>query len=89
MIDNTCGFEQMSFIDGLSGYNQIKMHHDDEKHASFRTPLGVYYYTVVPFRLKNVGATYQNTMNAIFHEHICKIMEYYVDDITVNWHAIT
>ena len=25
MIDNTCGFERMSFIDGFSGYNQIKM----------------------------------------------------------------
>ena len=25
MIDNTCGFERMSFIDGFSGYNQIKI----------------------------------------------------------------
>ena len=25
MIDNTCGFERMSFMDGFSGYNQIKM----------------------------------------------------------------
>ena len=24
MIDNTCGFERMSFMDGFSGYNQIK-----------------------------------------------------------------
>ncbi|MFG1569959.1 hypothetical protein ACDT16_13830, partial [Staphylococcus aureus] len=26
MIDNTCGFERMSFMDGFSGYNQIKMY---------------------------------------------------------------
>jgi len=32
MIDNTCGFEQMSFMDGFSGYNQIKIYSDDEKH---------------------------------------------------------
>ena len=25
MIDNTCGFEMMSFMDGFSGYNQIKI----------------------------------------------------------------
>ena len=25
MIDNTCGFERMSFMDGFSGYNQIKI----------------------------------------------------------------
>ena len=42
MIDNTCGFERMSFMDGFSGYNQIKIYPDDEKHTSFRTPLGVY-----------------------------------------------
>jgi len=40
MIDNTCGFEKMSFMDGFSGYNQIKMHPYDEKHTSFKTLLG-------------------------------------------------
>ena len=35
---------------------------DDEKHTSFRTPLGVYCYTVMPFGLKNAGATYQRAM---------------------------
>ena len=40
MIDNTRGFERISFMDGFSGYNQIKMYPDDEKHTSFRTPLG-------------------------------------------------
>ena len=30
MIDNTCDFERMSFMDGFSGYNQIKMYPDDE-----------------------------------------------------------
>ena len=70
MIDNTCGFERMSFMDGFSGYNQIKMYPDDEKHTSFRIPLGVYCYTVIPFGLKNAGATYQRAMNTIFHEHI-------------------
>jgi len=58
MLDNTCGFKQISFIDGFSEYNQIKMYPDNEKHTSFRTPLGVYFYTVMPFGLKNEGATY-------------------------------
>ena len=83
MIDSTCGFERMSFMDGFSGYNQIKMYPDDEKHTSFRTPLGVYCYTVMPFELKNAGAMYQRAMNAILHEYI-KTVEYYVDDIKVK-----
>jgi len=87
MIDNTCRFERMSFIDGFSGYNEIKIYPDDEKHTSFRTPLGLYCYTVMPFGLKNAGATYQRAMNAIFHEHIRKTVECYVDDIVVKSRA--
>jgi len=72
IIDNTYEFERMSFIDGFSGYNQIKMYLRDEKHTSFRTPLGVYCYTVMPFGLKNTGATYQRAMSIIFRDHLRK-----------------
>ena len=58
MIDNTCDFERMPFMDGFSVYNQIKMYPDDEKRTSFWTPLGVFCYTVMLFGLKNTGATY-------------------------------
>jgi len=44
MIDNTCGFKRISFMDGFSGYNQIKMYPEDERYTSFQTPLG---YTVI------------------------------------------
>ena len=74
-------------MDGFSGYNQIKMYPGDEKHTSFRTPLEVYYYTVMPFELKNAGATYQRVMNAILHEHICKTVECYVNDIAIKSRA--
>jgi len=77
----------MSFIDIFSGYNQIKMYPDDDKHTSFRIPLGLYCYTVMPFRLKNAGVTYQRVMNAFFHEHIRKRVEYYIDDIAVKSRA--
>jgi len=82
MIDITCGIERMSFMDGFSGYNQIKMYPDDEKHTSLRTPLGAFCYTVCLW-LKNAGATYQRAIKIIFHEHIRKTMECYVDDIVM------
>ena len=50
-------------------------------------PQGVYCYTVMPFGLKNVGATYQQAMNTIFHEHIRKTVECYMDDIAGKNHA--
>ena len=67
IIDNTCDFERMSFMNDFSGYNQIKMYPEDEKHASFRMPLGVYCYTLMPFGLKNAGTTYQCAVNVIFY----------------------
>src|SRR3954463_15866945 len=66
MVDNATGYERMSFIDGFFGYNQIKMHPNDERHTAFRTPLGVFCYTVMPFELKNALVTYQRTMDKIF-----------------------
>ena len=71
----------------MNSQGTIKSNPDDEKHTSFRTPLGVYYYTVMPFGLKNAGATYQRAMNDIFHEHMRKIVECYVNDIAVKSRA--
>ena len=42
---------------------------------------------MIPFELKNAGATYQRAMNTIFHEHIRKTVKYYVDDIAVKSRA--
>jgi len=67
-------------MDGFLGYNQIKVYPEDEKHTSFRISLGVYCYTVMPFVLKNASAT----INAIFHVHIRKTVECYVDNIAVK-----
>jgi len=39
VIDNTCGFERMSFVDSFSRYNQIEIHSGYEKHTSFRMSL--------------------------------------------------
>ena len=56
----------------------------DAEKTAFRTPIGNFYYTVMPFGLKNVGATYQRTMTAIFHDMIHEEIEDYVDDIVVK-----
>ncbi|XP_031090967.1 uncharacterized protein LOC115995960 [Ipomoea triloba] len=62
MIDVVTGHEIMSFMDGSSGYNQIRMALEDEELTAFRTPKGIYCYKVMPFGLKNASATYQRAM---------------------------
>ena len=59
LIDSMAGNVMFSFIDGFSGYNQIRMASRDAEKIAFRTPMGNFYYTVMPFGLKDVGATYQ------------------------------
>jgi hypothetical protein len=59
IIDHTSSYEVFSFMDGYAGYNQIKMAPEDEKHTVFRTSIGIYYYKVTLFGLKNACATYQ------------------------------
>ena len=48
------------------------------------SPWGTYCYTVMPFGLKNAGATYQRAATALFHEMIHKEVEVYVDDMIIK-----
>ena len=84
LVDSTAGFKTLSFLDAYSGYNQIKMHPADQAHTTFVTDKGLYCYEVMPFGLKNTGATYQRLVNAMFEDEIGEIMEVYVDDMLVK-----
>ncbi|CAL8990430.1 unnamed protein product [Prunus brigantina] len=75
MVDATTGHEALSFMDGSSGYNQIRMSPEDEELTAFRTPKGIYCYKVMPFGLKNAGATYQRAMQKIFGDMLHKNVE--------------
>ena len=68
LIDSAARSAMFSFMDGFSGYNQIRMVPKDAEKIALRTPIGNFYYTVMPFGLKNAGATYQRTMTAIFYD---------------------
>ena len=84
VVDATTGFGALSFMDGSSGYNQIKMDPVDALDTTFRTPRGNFYYTVMPFGLKNAGATYQRAMTYILDDLIHQSVECYVDDMVVK-----
>lgn len=60
------------------------MHPRDEKKTTFITKIKKYYYRVMPFDMKNVGATYQYLMDEVFQDQIGKNMEVCVDDMVVK-----
>ena len=84
MVDATSGHQMLSFMDAFSGYNQIRMYPPDQEKTSFITDRGTYCYQVMPFGLKNAGATYQRLVNKMFENQIGKSMEVYVDDMLVK-----
>ena len=59
IVDASVGHDMLSFLDAFSEYHQIPMHPPDAEKTSFITPYGLYCYNVMPFGLKNAGATYQ------------------------------
>jgi hypothetical protein len=66
IIDDCVGHEALSFMDGFSSYNQIQIHPADQYKTAFTTPWGTFSYRVMPFGLKNAGATFQRAMTYIF-----------------------
>jgi hypothetical protein len=70
-------------MDGFSGYNQIQIHPTDQYKTTFTTPWGTFSYRVMPFGLKNVGATFQWAMTYVFHD-LSRIILAYLDDLTAR-----
>ncbi|XP_074559159.1 uncharacterized protein LOC141815103 [Curcuma longa] len=84
LVDSTAGCEYICMLDAYQGYHQIPLSVDDQDKVSFITADGTFCYTVMPFGLKNAGATYQRLMDKIFRHQQGRNIEVYVDDILIK-----
>src|SRR5213075_836562 len=84
LVDSMAGCELLSFLDAYSGYHQVQMAKQDEKHTSFITHLGMYCYIRMTFRLQNAGATFSRLVQKVFGGQLGRNLEAYVDDIVVR-----
>ena len=84
LVDSTVGHRLLSFMDAFSGYNQIRIEKADQEKTSFVTSQCLFCYKVMPFDLKNAGATYQRLVNHMFRPQIVWNVEVYVDDMLVK-----
>lgn len=57
---------------------------EDEEKTTFITDQSTYCYQVMPFGLKNAGASYQRLVMKIFKDQIGKNIEVYLDDMVVK-----
>jgi len=84
LVDGVAGNKVLNFLDAYSWYNQIPMATSDMNKTAFITDDANYFYRVMPFGLKNVGATYQWLMDKVFSHLMGQCVEVYVDDMVVK-----
>ena len=84
LVDSTYGQPRMSFLDIFQGYHQIAVASEDREKTAFISPDANYHYTVMPFGLKNAGATYQRMITRMFRDKIGCTVEVYIDDMVVK-----
>jgi hypothetical protein len=83
ILDAVAGHECYSFLDGFSGYNQVRIADEDQAKTTFTTDWGTFAYTVMPFGLCNAPATFQRIMTQAFQKYLRKFMEIFLDDFCV------
>ncbi|GKD69959.1 reverse transcriptase domain-containing protein [Tanacetum coccineum] len=83
-VESLCGYLFKCFLNAYKGYHQIQMAESDEEKMAFHTSQGVYYYTKMPFGLKNAGVTYQRLVDKAFNSQVGQNVEVYVDDLVIK-----
>ena len=83
VLERVSGHPFYCFLDGYSGYFQIEIAVEDQEKTTFTCPFGTYAYRRMPFGLCNAPATFQICMLSIFSDMVERIMEVFMDDITV------
>jgi hypothetical protein len=83
ILDLVVGHEMYSFMDGYSGYNQIKMAKTDKEKITFILEWGAYAYSVMSFGLCNAPRTFQKAIKKSFKKYLNDFMQVFLDNFGV------
>ncbi|RVW22732.1 Retrovirus-related Pol polyprotein from transposon 297 [Vitis vinifera] len=83
VLERVSGHPFYCFLDGYSGYFQIEIDVEGQEKTTFICPFGTYAYRRMPFGLCNTLATFQRCMLSILSDMVERIMEVFMDDITI------
>ena len=82
LIEKIGSCKYISSLDLTKGYYQIPMHPKDREKTAFRSPIGLYEFTVMAFGLKNAPATFQRLMDKVLNG-LYDFTIAYLDDIAI------
>ena len=77
------GYELYNFLDGFSGYNQVRLAPEDHDKIAFFMDLGVYIAVVIVFGVKMAPTTIQRAIVEFFEEFIPRFMQVFLDNFVV------
>ena len=84
IVDTSAGYGMLTFLDAFP----VTIRSSCTRLMQRKPPLspihGLYCYDVMPFGLKNVGATYQRLVTKMFRPLLEKIMEVYIDEMLIK-----
>ena len=83
VLDAVASHKCCNFLDGFSGYNQIRMHPDDQEKTAFVTEWGVFVAVIMMFGLKMAPTTFQRVIQEIFNDYIPAFMQVFLEDFVV------
>ena len=86
LIDAIVNHEMLIRWVCFASYDQIIITKEDIHKMTLRClePTGTFEWVMMPFGLWNAGATYQHSMNLIFHDVIGKSIKAYIDDVVAK-----
>jgi Reverse transcriptase (RNA-dependent DNA polymerase)/RNase H-like domain found in reverse transcriptase len=87
ILESLHGKELFTVFDVQMGYNNVLIKKEDRWKAAFKTPYGLYQPRVMFFSLTNSPATFQRTMDHVFHHLQDKypgMIFMYMDDILIT-----
>ena len=83
MLERLSKHTHFCFLDGYSSFSQMHVSQPDQEKTTSTCPFGTSAYRHMPFGLCNAPATFQSCMAAIFSDFCEKIVEVFMDDLSV------
>ena len=83
VLERVSGHHFYCFLDGYSGYFQIETDLEDQEKTIFTCPFGTFAYRRMSFGLCNAPSTFQRCMLSIFSDMVERILEVFMDDVTI------